>query len=100
MADLLAARGFTVKDVEDVTDSRAEQELINALPQGGLVGGALVVLWAGHGERTPTGDLRLITKDAKPQVAATRTARQAADLATRTRRCPARKECQHAREST
>ena len=57
------ARGFATTVLRDVTMSQVGPDLTIALPMGGVDGGALVVLWAGHGEQSAEGRLRLITHD-------------------------------------
>ena len=61
VGDLLAAKGFVVDTLVDVSDGEAEDGLTRLLPVAGLAGGVLVVLWAGHGERSAASELRLLT---------------------------------------
>jgi hypothetical protein len=58
----------------DVTDGEAETGVMEALPLGSLAGGKLVVFWCSHGQASDEGQLRLITANARPDAAATRTA--------------------------
>ncbi|MGI8776828.1 MAG: ATP-binding protein [Acidimicrobiales bacterium] len=77
-------RGFAQIVLRDVTDAEAEKQLKAALPVGEMAGGALVVLWAGHGEPSEDGPLRLITRDGVPDDTPTRTAEWVAGRAFRT----------------
>jgi hypothetical protein len=86
IGDLLIGWGYAAALLtEDVTDAAAEAGLKAHLPHGELKSGALVVLWAGHAEPSATRELRLITRDAQPNSSVTRSARQLAEMALRTR---------------
>jgi len=81
---LAAKRGFVPSLHREVTDGQAVDGLTEALGPAELAGGALVVLWAGHGELSEEGPLRLITSRVRPRVTPTSTAEWVASLATRT----------------
>ncbi len=84
VGNLLHSKGFGVETKCNVSDSEAEVGLKELLPTSGFGGEVLVVLWAGHGERTATNELRLITTDVMAGEPATRTARQLIERALRT----------------
>ena len=65
VANLLKVQfGFDTKVMRNLTDREAGERVPKSLPPRGLEGRALIVLWAGHGEVSTTGRLRLITRDA------------------------------------
>jgi len=82
VASLLShGRGFKSVVIGDVDDGQVGKQLPDALEQGALAGGLLVVLWAGHAEAARLGGLRLITRNDRPLVAASRTAAWVGELA-------------------
>ncbi|MGI8776360.1 MAG: AAA family ATPase [Acidimicrobiales bacterium] len=65
---LSGSRGFVTVVHGDLLAPEALQKVQRALPSAALAGCALMVMWAGHGEQSATGTLRLITGDAYPNV--------------------------------
>jgi hypothetical protein len=66
VGEILKRHRYEVYVIEDPTSTDAPAQLKARLPEDVLKnGGSLIVLWAGHGEPTPEGILKLITKDSK-----------------------------------
>jgi hypothetical protein len=63
VADLLASKGVQTVVAAATTEPELIAELARVLPPRPEGGGALVVLWAGHGDRLPDASLRLVAQD-------------------------------------
>jgi tetratricopeptide (TPR) repeat protein len=67
LGKLLAERGYRVDVVADPTGGQAGDRLRDLMPGDLLAaGGALVVMWAGHGEPSSQRGLHLVTKNSHP----------------------------------
>lgn len=82
IAGLLATHGAETVIAEGKTETALLQVLKDELPQDSC-SGALVVLWAGHGERTPEARLRLVGPDGVKNEAPVLTAEGVASAAAR-----------------
>jgi tetratricopeptide (TPR) repeat protein len=85
ISKILEPHGYKVGVIIDPDKTHALTELDVRLPVDTFNrGGSLVVLWSGHGEPTPEGQLHLIAHDGKPRETPLITAGYLAGLAIRT----------------
>ena len=83
--ELLHSLSYEARVVSDPSREAVVDELEKALPQEPLPkGGALILMWAGHGERTAGSSLHLVARNTRPRSVPVLTPELLAQLAART----------------
>jgi len=85
VGEVLQGYGYRIAVVKNPGGKDIWPTLDGLLPMDGMLGGGrLVVMWGGHGEQTPEGELRLAGRDSVPRARPAITPKAIASLVART----------------